>query len=144
MRDTGCGIPADRVDRLFRAFSQVDASTTRRYGGTGLGLVISKKLTEIMGGRIWVESEPDKGSVFQFVIPLHTAPAQEAPPGADAGWPGKRALIVDDNATHRANYAAHLRHWGWTTVAVQTSHEALDRLREPRSTWRSSISRCPI
>ena len=88
VRDTGCGIPADRLDRLFRPFSQVDASTTRRYGGTGLGLVISKKLTEIMGGQIWLESEADKGSVFQFIIPLHTAPSQEPLQGADAGWSG--------------------------------------------------------
>ena len=79
VRDTGCGIPVDRMDRLFRAFSQVDASTTRKYGGTGLGLAISKRLTEIMGGRIWVESEPDKGSVFQFVLPLRQrAGAREA------------------------------------------------------------------
>ena len=130
VRDTGCGIPADRVDRLFRAFSQLDASTTRRYGGTGLGLVISKKLAEIMGGRIWVESEPGKSSVFQFVIPLHPAPQPEGTDGADTGWAGKRALIVDDNATHRGNYAAQLRHWGLTTVAVETPHEALDCLRE--------------
>src|SRR6185295_6808813 len=101
VRDTGCGIPADRLDRLFRPFSQVDASTTRRYGGTGLGLVISKKLTEIMGGRIWLESEADKGSVFQFIIPLHTAPSQEPLQGSDAGWSGKSVLIVDDNATNR-------------------------------------------
>ena len=84
VRDTGCGIPADRMNRLFRAFSQVDASTTRKYGGTGLGLAISRKLTEIMGGRIWVESEPDTGSVFQFVLPLRVAPALEGVPRADA------------------------------------------------------------
>ena len=77
VRDSGCGIPADRLHRLFRAFSQVDASTTRIYGGTGLGLVISKKLAEIMGGRIWVETEDGKGSVFQFIIPLKAAPDQE-------------------------------------------------------------------
>ena len=130
VRDTGCGIPADGVNRLFRAFSQVDASTTRRYGGTGLGLAISKKLAEIMGGRIWVESEPGKGSVFQFVIPLHPAPQPDGPRGADVGWAGRRALIVDDSAAHRGNYAAHLRHWGLTTVAVETPQEALDCLRE--------------
>jgi signal transduction histidine kinase/DNA-binding response OmpR family regulator len=133
VRDTGCGIPVDRLDRLFRAFSQVDASTTRRYGGTGLGLVISKKLTEIMGGRIWVESESGRGSVFQFIIPLHEAPAQnseDASPAADAGWPGKRVLIVDDNATHRGIDDARLRHWGLQTVAVATPHEALACLRQ--------------
>ncbi len=131
VRDTGCGIPADRLDRLFRAFSQVDASTTRRYGGTGLGLVISKKLTEIMGGRIWVESESDKGSVFQFIIPLRTA-TQETQPAANAGWSGKSVLIVDDNATTRRIHDTLLQHWGLVTVSVGTAHEALDCLREQR------------
>jgi signal transduction histidine kinase/DNA-binding response OmpR family regulator len=128
VRDTGCGIPADRMDRLFKAFSQVDASTTRKYGGTGLGLAISKKLTEIMGGRIWVESEPDKGSVFQFILPLRSAPALEAPQRHDLSWPGRTALIVDDNGTNRRIYATQLRHWGFETVAVESAHEALDAL----------------
>jgi signal transduction histidine kinase/DNA-binding response OmpR family regulator len=130
VRDTGCGIPADRMDRLFRAFSQVDASTTRKYGGTGLGLAISKKLTEIMGGRIWVESEPDKGSVFQFVLPLRSAPAVESLSRADMYWPGKAALIVDDNGTNRRIYATQLHHWGMEAVAVETAHEAIECLRE--------------
>jgi signal transduction histidine kinase/DNA-binding response OmpR family regulator len=130
VRDTGCGIPADRLDRLFRSFSQADASTTRKYGGTGLGLAISKKLTEIMGGRIWVETESDKGSVFQFIIPLHAAPDQERQHGAYASWSGKRVLIVDDNATNRRIYDTQLRHWGLATVSVETPHEAMDCLRQ--------------
>jgi signal transduction histidine kinase/CheY-like chemotaxis protein len=132
VRDTGCGIPADRLDRLFRPFSQVDASTTRRYGGTGLGLVISKKLTEIMGGRIWLESEPDKGSVFQFIIPLHADPSQEPLQRADADWSGKSVLIVDDNATNCRIFDTQLRHWGLETVSVLTPYEALDCLRRQR------------
>jgi signal transduction histidine kinase/DNA-binding response OmpR family regulator len=130
VRDTGCGIPADRMDRLFHAFSQVDASTTRKYGGTGLGLAISRKLTRIMGGRIWVESELDKGSVFQFTLPLRSAPATESPSRTDMHWPVKAALIVDDNGTNRRIYATQLRHWGMQTVAVETAQEALDCLRE--------------
>ena len=129
VRDTGCGIPADRLDRLFRAFSQVDASTTRKYGGTGLGLAISKKLTEIMGGRIWVDSEPGQGSVFQFVLPLRSAPALDSISRNDLCWPGRAALIVDDNSTNRRIYATQLRHWGMETVAVETAHEALECLR---------------
>jgi signal transduction histidine kinase/DNA-binding response OmpR family regulator len=128
VHDTGCGIPADRLDRLFRAFSQADASTTRRYGGTGLGLAISKKLTEIIGGRIWVETESGKGSRFEFIIPLRTAPQRETSRAADAGWVGRRVLIVDDNATSRRNYEALLRHWGLETVPVGTPHEAIDCL----------------
>jgi signal transduction histidine kinase/DNA-binding response OmpR family regulator len=129
VRDTGCGIPADRMDRLFIAFSQVDASTTRKYGGTGLGLAISRKLTEIMGGRIWVESEPGKGSVFQFILPLRSAPALEAAHRNDMSWPGRTALIVDDNGTNRRIYASQLRHWGFDTVAVESAHAALECLR---------------
>ncbi|RYE84953.1 MAG: HAMP domain-containing protein, partial [Myxococcales bacterium] len=74
VRDTGMGIPADRMDRLFKSFSQVDASTTRRFGGTGLGLVISKSFADAMGGRMWVESEVNKGSVFAFTVRAPSAP----------------------------------------------------------------------
>jgi signal transduction histidine kinase/DNA-binding response OmpR family regulator len=130
VRDTGCGIPADRMDRLFRAFSQVDASTTRKYGGTGLGLAISRKLTEIMGGRIWVESEPDMGSTFQFVLPLRAAAAVESIQAPDLSWAGKTALVVDDNETNRRIYTTQLRHWGLDTIAVETPHKALEVLRQ--------------
>ena len=110
VRDTGCGIPADRLDRLFRSFSQVDASTTRNYGGTGLGLAISKRLTELMGGRIWVESEVGAGSVFQFTIVQKLAP-QEVAPVVGANWSGKKILIVDDNATNRRILVTQLLIW---------------------------------
>jgi PAS domain S-box-containing protein len=128
VRDTGCGIPADGMDRLFQAFSQVDASITRKYGGTGLGLAISKRLTEIMGGRIWVESEPDKGSVFQFVLPLRVAPALEGASRVETRWPGMTALIVDDNRTNRRIYETQLRHWGMETVSVESAQDALEAL----------------
>jgi signal transduction histidine kinase/CheY-like chemotaxis protein len=132
VRDTGCGIPEAAMDRLFRSFSQVDASTTRKYGGTGLGLAISKSLSEIMGGRIWVESEPEKGSTFQFVIPLQAASAQESAPLPDAGWLSKRVLVVDDNATNRRIYESQLRHWGLQSVSVATPHEAIQCLRQQK------------
>jgi signal transduction histidine kinase/nitrate/nitrite-specific signal transduction histidine kinase len=78
IRDTGIGIPADRLDRLFQPFSQVDDSSTRRYGGTGLGLVISKRLCEMLGGTMWVESEPERGSIFHFTIIAESAPTPES------------------------------------------------------------------
>ena len=90
MRDTGIGIPADRLGRLFQAFSQVDASTTRKYGGTGLGLAVSKRLSEMMGGTMWVESEgvPGKGSAFHFTIQAAAAPCAA---GAVAAQGARRA-----------------------------------------------------
>ena len=111
--DTGIGIPADRRDRLFRSFSQVDASTTRVYGGTGLGLVISQRLAQAMGGDIRVDSEEGRGSTFTVAVPL---PEGESVPDAvavaPAELPGRSALVVDDNATNRQILRRQLTAWG--------------------------------
>jgi signal transduction histidine kinase/CheY-like chemotaxis protein len=131
VRDTGCGIPADRLDRLFQSFSQVDASTTRNYGGTGLGLAISKRLTELMGGRIWVQSEIGTGSVFQFTIPQKAAPEEGAPVLA-VNWSRKRVLVVDDNATNRRILATQLLKWELQPASAATPDEAIDLLRQER------------
>ena len=113
VRDTGIGIPPDRVDRLFQSFSQVDASTTRRYGGTGLGLAISRRLSELMGGTMWVESEVGSGSTFHFTIRAAAAPAP-AHAYLDEVQPvlqGRRVLIVDDNATNRRILSRQVEMW---------------------------------
>ena len=116
VRDTGIGIPRERMNRLFESFSQVDASTTRKYGGTGLGLVISKRLVELMGGEISVDSEgmPGRGSVFHFSIAGEPAePAVAASRGADGHLlEGKRVLIVDDNDTNRRIFKLQTEKWG--------------------------------
>jgi PAS domain S-box-containing protein len=128
VRDTGIGIPPDRMDMLFTSFSQVDASTTRRFGGTGLGLAISKRLVELMGGTISVESEPKKGSIFRIALPVNAA---EVPTrfALDDGFPhlaGKRILIVDDNATNREIVTRHARSWEMEPVAVELPAAALE------------------
>ncbi len=129
VRDTGIGIPPDRLGRLFQSFSQVDASTTRRYGGTGLGLVISQRLTELMGGQISVTSEVGRGSEFRFTI---RAPATEVPvttrrdlSGVQPSLRGKKVLVVDDNATNRRILTAHLDAWGMLARATESPVEAL-------------------
>ncbi|MEO7913414.1 MAG: response regulator, partial [Roseiflexaceae bacterium] len=131
VRDTGIGIPTDRIDRLFRAFSQADASTTRNYGGTGLGLVISKRLSEMMGGTIWVESMPGIGSTFH--VTFIAAAAASSPKvylrGVVPQLTNKRLLIVDDNATNRRILTLQAESWGMTVQAAESGAAALEKLR---------------
>ncbi|MDE1922946.1 MAG: PAS domain-containing protein, partial [Gammaproteobacteria bacterium] len=123
--DTGIGIPPDRLDRLFESFSQVDSSTTRLYGGTGLGLSIVKRLTELMGGEIGVESTPRRGSTFWVDITLDAPVAQDAP--APVGR-GRRVLLVDDLAASREGLARELTHSGYQVEAAAGAAEALAAL----------------
>jgi CheY-like chemotaxis protein/HPt (histidine-containing phosphotransfer) domain-containing protein len=132
VRDTGIGIPADKLGLLFDKFSQVDASTTRKYGGTGLGLAISKQLAKLMGGDIGVESEEGKGSEFWFTAHFKKqAPRAQQAPGAQIGslpftdLHGVRALIVDDNATNRDILTTRLNSWGLRSTDVPDGPEAL-------------------
>ena len=131
VRDTGLGIPADRLDRLFKSFSQVDSSTTRMFGGTGLGLAISKQLVEMMGGEIRVESKPGAGSTFSFTIRAKPA---EGYVRRDIGerlpeMRGRRILVVDDNKTNCRILEIQCQHWGMPVTAVQSGAEALNLLR---------------
>ena len=132
IRDTGIGIPEDRIDRLFHAFSQVDESSTRRFGGTGLGLAITRQLVTLMGGRIWVESVPGQGSTFHFTMPAEVAPPQaRALPASSAAvdFSGRRVLIVDDNATNRRIARTYVGQWRMDPIDVATPEAALDLLR---------------
>ena len=127
VRDTGIGIPPDRIERVFDSFSQVDTSTTRRYGGSGLGLAISSRLVELMDGTLRVESEHGSGSTFSIAF---TADAAEVSPrhDLDEGLPrleGRRLLVVDDNATNREIASRQARSWGMEPVAVGLASDAL-------------------
>jgi PAS domain S-box-containing protein len=128
VRDTGIGIPADRIDSLFHSFSQVDASTTRRYGGTGLGLAIGKRLCEMMGGEMWAESEPGRGSIFHFTVVAETTPAPPSQPIA-AALRGKRLLVVDDNAVNREVVMRQARSWGMVPRETGSPEQALEWIR---------------
>jgi signal transduction histidine kinase/DNA-binding response OmpR family regulator/HPt (histidine-containing phosphotransfer) domain-containing protein len=131
VRDTGIGIPPDRLDRLFRSFSQVDASTTRRYGGTGLGLAISRRLSEMMGGSMWVESDLGQGSTFHFTIRAEAAPAPDRP-YLDEIQPlleDKRVLIVDDHPTNRRILTHQVELWQMRPRATAMPAQALEWLR---------------
>jgi PAS domain S-box-containing protein len=125
--DTGIGIPAEAMGRLFQSFSQVDASTTRRFGGTGLGLVISKRLAELMGGNMTVESEVGQGTTFRFSIMAEALPASTQPPPepARAAITGRRLLVVDDNPTNCRILTSLARHYGMTSFAVESGPETL-------------------
>ncbi|HSH05774.1 MAG TPA: response regulator [Anaerolineae bacterium] len=131
VRDTGIGIAEGQIERLFEAFSQADASTTRKYGGTGLGLAISKNLVEMMGGRIWAESELGAGSVFHFTIRAAEA-AYEPPSYLGEIQPelvGQRVLIVDDNGTNRKILRLQAQRWGMETMEASSGEMALSILK---------------
>jgi len=130
VRDTGIGLSAEGMSRLFQSFSQADSSTTRKYGGTGLGLAISKRLSELMGGRMWAESGgPGKGSTFRVTI---NVPIADMPParsrdfvGAQPELTGKRVLVVDDNATNRRILSLQTAKWGMTSRDTESPLEAV-------------------
>jgi len=129
--DTGIGIPEDKCEAIFETFRQADGSTTRKYGGTGLGLAISKQLTELMGGRIWVESEPGKGSTFYFTVPFETLPERE--PMEKASYEdirGMLMLIVEDNPTARMILREMLSCFGCRTIEASSGAEGLRLLRQ--------------
>ncbi len=132
VKDTGIGIPNDRIHRLFQSFSQVDASTTRKYGGTGLGLVISKHLSELMGGKMWVHSTDGKGSTFYFTILASAAPSLSPANSLDAerDLVGKRMLIIDDNVTNQKILTMQAQSWGMFTCAVESGAKALEWLKQ--------------
>jgi PAS domain S-box-containing protein len=131
VRDTGIGIPKDKQSRLFQPFSQADSSTTRQFGGTGLGLTISRRLAEMMGGRIGFESEPGRGSTFFFTARLalqeEGAAAAEAEPVSLRGVP---VLVVDDNATNRLLLDELLTHWGMRPALADSARAALAVMQE--------------
>ena len=127
VRDTGVGIPQDQMDRLFASFSQVDASTTRRFGGSGLGLAISRRLVELMGGTISVESQEGTGSTFHIAVTADEAEvaARTSALEGPQALSGKRLLVVDDNATNREIVSRQARSWAMHPMAVEHPSEAL-------------------
>jgi signal transduction histidine kinase/CheY-like chemotaxis protein len=131
VKDTGIGIPADKIHALFSPFTQVDASTTRKYGGSGLGLAISANLVELMEGKIWVSSELGIGSDFRFTIKTYfTTPPENANLTIDKLrlLPGKKVLIVDDNATNRRILQLQFEYWNIESVAVESGAQAIELL----------------
>jgi CheY-like chemotaxis protein/HPt (histidine-containing phosphotransfer) domain-containing protein len=132
VRDTGIGIPLEKQSRLFKSFQQVDASTTRHYGGTGLGLAICKRLTELLSGKIWVDSAAGQGSTFHFTA-LAKSAATSAPPNWQSPQPqlaGKRLLVVEDNETNCRIIRHRAEQWGMQVECVTRSKAALATLQD--------------
>jgi signal transduction histidine kinase/CheY-like chemotaxis protein len=133
VRDTGIGIPADRVDGMFEPFSRADTATTRSVGGTGLGLAISRELTRLMDGMIGARSELGQGSTFWFELPFAPPRAEVNPPLSVAELAGLRVLVVDDNDANRQIFAAYVTSWGMQAAVAAGAREALAQLWEAAS-----------
>lgn len=132
VQDTGPGIPNDRFDRLFCSFSQVDSSATRRFGGTGLGLAISKRLAEVMGGTMWVESEEGRGSTFHFTIQVETASGSSDSSllyASHLSLLDKEILIVSNCSSNRFLLAYHVASWGMVPHLTADNDEAIELIR---------------
>src|SRR5262249_54035868 len=127
VRDTGIGIPPEKQAAVFEAFTQADSSTTRKYGGTGLGLAISTRIVRLMGGRIWVESEPGRGSTFHFTATLRPGPRPSAGRSEEEAvrLAGRRVLVVDDNETNRRILQETLAQWCLPTELADGAAAAL-------------------
>jgi signal transduction histidine kinase/DNA-binding response OmpR family regulator len=129
VRDTGIGIPPAKHNSIFEPFSQADSSTTRKYGGTGLGLTICRRLTEAMHGSVWVESEPGEGSEFHFTVKLGSAIGTAPAPALPATLPGTKVLVLDDNKTNRSVLLRLLQGWGGRPAPAASAEEALALLQ---------------
>ncbi|MDD3581387.1 MAG: PAS domain S-box protein [Desulfobacca sp.] len=137
IKDTGIGIPPEKIDYIFEKFTQADVSTTRRYGGTGLGLPITKRLVELMGGRIKVESQPGQGSTFSFTLSLaKQAEPKESQPVPVTDLRGLRVLVIDDNATNRLILRETLSSWGARVDEAADGELGLARLKQARDAGR--------
>lgn len=138
--DTGIGIPPEKIAAIFDPFTQADTSTTRKYGGTGLGLTISKRLVEMMDGKIWVESEVGRGSEFHFIVRMGSSSAKTIVVGAIAPpeiLRGVKVLVVDDNQTNRRILDSMLKRWEMKPTLVEGGEEALAQLNAARDAGES-------
>ncbi|MCL2346299.1 MAG: response regulator [Desulfobulbus sp.] len=133
VRDTGIGVPVDKQQTIFEAFSQADESTTRRFGGTGLGLAISTRLIQLMDGRIWLESAPGQGSTFHFTVRVGVDPENRPAPAATDRYHGRRALVVDGNATARGVLCELLGRLGIEATAANDGAAAQAALEQTRA-----------